>query len=227
MARPRRRSRLPDLDGNRQALADFRGRPLLLLFFNPRCGFCTQIAGDLATLATEDDGRPLPLIVSTGDAAENRQLAEAHAIRAPFLLQTGMEVAAQYLANGTPMGYLIDAQGQIASELAIGGPALLELARRPVPTAGSPGPQPVNGNGHAPLGGKRSPEDSKLNRSGLPAGTPAPNFRLPLLHGGELSLDDYRGRRVLLVFSDPQCGPCDPLSRSSSSLLAAARGHRC
>jgi peroxiredoxin len=53
---------------------------------------------------------------------------------------------------------------------------------------------------------------SKLNRSGLKAGTPAPEFRLPRLDGGELALEAYRGRRVLLVFSDPDCGPCQQLA---------------
>ena len=32
---------------------------------------------------------------------------------------------------------------------------------------------------------------------------------MPRLDGGELSLDELRGRRVLLVFSDPHCGPCN------------------
>ena len=53
---------------------------------------------------------------------------------------------------------------------------------------------------------------SQLNRSGLKAGAPAPAFRLPRLDGGELALEDYRGRRVLLVFSDPECGPCERLA---------------
>jgi peroxiredoxin len=30
--------------------------------------------------------------------------------------------------------------------------------------------------------------------------------------GGELALDEFRGRRVLLVFSDPQCAPCSELT---------------
>ena len=54
--------------------------------------------------------------------------------------------------------------------------------------------------------------NSRLNRSGLKAGTPAPDFRLPRVDGGELSLVEYRGRRVLLVFSDPECGPCEQLA---------------
>ena len=39
-----------------------------------------------------------------------------------------------------------------------------------------------------------------------------PDFRLPRLDGSELSLEELRGRRVLVVFSDPHCGPCDVLA---------------
>jgi peroxiredoxin len=54
---------------------------------------------------------------------------------------------------------------------------------------------------------------SKLKRDGLKAGTSAPNFRLPRVDGrGELSLDELRGRRVVLVFSSPHCGPCNTLA---------------
>jgi peroxiredoxin len=65
----------------------------------------------------------------------------------------------------------------------------------------------------APTFGDRSLAKSRINRNGLTPGTFAPSFRLPRLDGGgELSLDDYKGRRVLLVFSDPDCGPCDALA---------------
>jgi peroxiredoxin len=58
----------------------------------------------------------------------------------------------------------------------------------------------------------RSLADSRINRDGLPAGSPAPGFHLPQLDGTELSLKQYRGKRVLLIFSDPGCGPCDELA---------------
>src|SRR5262249_18602576 len=59
----------------------------------------------------------------------------------------------------------------------------------------------------------RSLVKSKIKREGLKAGTPAPDFRLPRLDGrGELGLSDLRGRRVLLVFSSPPCGPCRALA---------------
>jgi peroxiredoxin len=67
-------------------------------------------------------------------------------------------------------------------------------------------------DGRAARFGNRSLARSKINRDGLKAGTPAPDFRLPRLDGrGELSLSELLGRRVLLVFSSPSCGPCNEL----------------
>jgi peroxiredoxin len=59
--------------------------------------------------------------------------------------------------------------------------------------------------------GNRSLARSRIKRDGLKAGTPAPDFRLSCLDGTERSLQAFRGQRVLLVFSDPQCGPCNYL----------------
>src|SRR4051812_29541268 len=39
---------LPDLAGNRKSLAQYRGQPVLLIFFNPACGFCRDLAPKLA-----------------------------------------------------------------------------------------------------------------------------------------------------------------------------------
>ena len=72
--------------------------------------------------------------------------------------------------------------------------------------------------------GSRSLSASRINRKGLRAGTPAPAFTLPRVDGGELSLDDYAGRRVLLVFSDPECGPCNTLAPELEKLSRQAGG---
>jgi peroxiredoxin len=189
---------LPDLDGAPQTLAALRGKKVLLTFFNAGCGFCEQLAPELAKLPADgSEGRPVPVVVAAGDPAANRKLVTAHGINCPVLLQPSNAVAEQYQAGGTPMGYLIDEQGQIAAPLAIGARALLALA-------GSK-PSAV---------GTRDLSRSKLLRDGLPAGTPAPEFTLPRCgdpDGGELSLTQFRGRKLLLVFSDPHCGPCDLL----------------
>src|SRR5262249_2851187 len=155
-------------------------------------------AADLATLPLEaGGGRAMPLVVTTGDPDENRQLVERHGIRCIVLRQDQMEVAAQYRAHGTPMGYRIDAAGRIASELAVGAEPPLQLAAN-APASHAPS---LNGNGHAPHGKQldSSLARSRLNRSGLKAGAVAPDFRLPRIDGGELALGDFRGGRVLLV----------------------------
>src|SRR5207247_10661562 len=48
---------------------------------------------------------------------------------------------------------------------------------------------------------------------GLPVGSPAPGFTLPTLAGETLTLAALRGlgKPVMLVFSDPGCGPCNAL----------------
>jgi peroxiredoxin len=200
---------LPDLTGVRHKLSEFRGKDLLLIFFNPQCGFCTKMAADLAALPAEGgDGRAVPVVVTTG---EIRELVERYGIRCLVLLQEQMEVASQFRAQGTPMGYRIDGAGRIASELTVGAEPLLRLATTTAPNQSEPGGL---ANGAAPRGVKEDPSlaRSRLNRNGLKAGAPAPDFRLPRMDGGDLSLTDFRGGRVLLVFSDPDCGPCDELA---------------
>src|SRR5207302_397628 len=138
----------------------------------------------LAALPTASgDGRPLPVLVSTGDARENRKLVKEHGIPCPVLLQQQMEVAATYRANGTPMGYLIDAEGKIESALAVGSAALLELAASgealgvgrwalgvddPAAGPNAQGPthdsQRLTPNAQHPHQGNRALADSRLNR---------------------------------------------------------------
>jgi peroxiredoxin len=202
---------LPALNGGRMSLQDLRGRQALLVFWDPNCGFCRQMARDLADLPAEGkSGGPIPVLISTAGEKPNRDLVEEHGIACPVLLQKDREVAAAYGATGTPMAYVIDDQGRIASSLAIGAQNVLTLAQSGE-SASQNGDQ-THGEGRSTRSRTIRPvTTSQILRSGLPAGTPAPTFRLPSLEGGEVGLEDFRGRRVLLVFSDPACGPCNLL----------------
>jgi peroxiredoxin/uncharacterized membrane protein YphA (DoxX/SURF4 family) len=56
--------------------------------------------------------------------------------------------------------------------------------------------------------------EAPVATAGLPVGTPAPAFELPGLDGERVSLSalrDHTQDELLLVFSDPACGPCSAL----------------
>ena len=65
---------------------------------------------------------------------------------------------------------------------------------------------------------ERSLSQSKVLRVGLRKGQTAPSFDLPEVHGRTVALDSYRGRPVLLVFTLPDCQPCDEVAARVASL---------
>jgi thiol-disulfide isomerase/thioredoxin len=116
--------RLPDLGGNEVDLADFRGRDTALLFWNPGCGFCQQLLPQLKQWeASRPDGAPALLVVSTGTVEANA----AHGLASPVLLQNGLAAGSVFGANGTPSAVLVDRAGNVASAVAVGGPAVMRL----------------------------------------------------------------------------------------------------
>jgi methylamine dehydrogenase accessory protein MauD len=48
----------------------------------------------------------------------------------------------------------------------------------------------------------------RLGRDGLKPGKKAPDFTLPSAEGGKVALRDFAGRKVLLVFTQSGCSPC-------------------
>jgi methylamine dehydrogenase accessory protein MauD len=50
---------------------------------------------------------------------------------------------------------------------------------------------------------------TRMGRSGLRAGKKAPDFTSESCSGDDISLHNFRGRRVLLVFTQSGCAPCD------------------
>jgi len=146
-------------------------------------------------------------LVTYGDVESNRKLAVEHGLDSTILLIENSP-AKEFIVNelfrhrGTPSAYLLDEQKLVIQALAVGMDDILRVARE------------------ASTGGHRPPlqRESHIVRDGLKAGTPAPAFRLPDIDGGTVSLDQFRGRKLLLVFSDPQCAPCDQLAPQLAEL---------
>lgn len=192
---------LPDLDGRTVSLQDFRGKRVLLVNWSARCGYCDRIASDLAQAEAEFERANVQmLLISHSTVEAEKELVEEHGLQSPILLaaksSAGIE-AFDYV--GTPSAYLLDEEGKVAQPLAIGAEQVPALVHKILP-------EKEQRRRLRPI------SESRIERNGLKAGTPAPNFTLPEVRGGTVSLDQYRGRKVLLVFSDPHCGPCDQLA---------------
>jgi thiol-disulfide isomerase/thioredoxin len=118
--------RLPDLDGTLVDLAESYGRPALLLFWNPGCGFCQRMLEELrAALAQPAPEAPRLVLIATGTVEANR----AQAIPAPVLLDPSFSTGFAFGARGTPSAVLIDAAGRVAGPVVVGAQAVLHALR--------------------------------------------------------------------------------------------------
>jgi peroxiredoxin len=129
--------KFPDLNGKTVNLSDFRGSDTLVLFWSNQCGFCQQMLPDLKTWeANRPKGAPKLLVVSRGTAEENRAMG----LRSTVVLDDNFQAGSAFGAGGTPMGVVVDANGNVASEVAAGADAVFGLV------GGRPsGAQPVGG----------------------------------------------------------------------------------
>lgn len=65
----------------------------------------------------------------------------------------------------------------------------------------------------------------RKGREGLLPGKPAPNFTLPSAANAEVSLSDFTGRKVLLVFTQSGCGPCHDIAPELNRVQARGEHH--
>jgi peroxiredoxin len=216
---------LPDLDGRQHLRSGWLGQRLLLIFVSPACPHSRALLADLAALqSAAAAGRPALLLVSTGPADENRRLVEAAGLTVTILLQEEMEVGALFEAERTPTAYLVDEDGRTACPLLAGRAAILGLAAsslvddNTVPPLDPPSPALIEASTTP------GPDNGAHYQGGLDLGSVAPDFRLPGLDAREVALGIYRGQRLLLVFTDPVCPPCDELAPAVERLHRSAAG---
>jgi AhpC/TSA family len=65
--------------------------------------------------------------VSRGDVEANRAKAAEHGLTFPIVLQKQWEISRQYAMFASPIAYLIDEEGVIAADVAVGAEAILAL----------------------------------------------------------------------------------------------------
>ena len=97
---------------------------MILLFWHPQCGCCQRILPELQAWAESRQHGPRQVVlISNGGVEQNREMA----LDFPILLDDGFKTGPQYGATGTPSAIAVDAAGLIASPLAVGGPAVIDL----------------------------------------------------------------------------------------------------
>ncbi len=115
---------LRTLDGEERTLSSSLAGPTAVLFWNPSCGFCERMLPELQRFdAVAPADAPGLLLISTGDPQQNREMG----LRAPILLDDSFAAGSAFGASGTPSAVLVDGDGRIASPVAVGAAAVLEL----------------------------------------------------------------------------------------------------
>jgi hypothetical protein len=104
------------------------------------CGVCEQLLPALEEHARRGAGAQV-LMIGRGEIEANRAKAAQHGLTFPMLLQKQWEVSREYALFGTPVAYLIDAEGRTMAEGAVGADAILALLALPEPATNGNGPR--------------------------------------------------------------------------------------
>jgi methylamine dehydrogenase accessory protein MauD len=122
---------LADTQGRMASLGDFYagGRPLLLLFSDPACHFCTELMPHMRSWYKQCARHADIVIMSRGSIVANQQNVANYGLRNVFV-QHNNEVAEAYRISWLPAALLIRPDGTIGSELALDSEAIAALVRR-------------------------------------------------------------------------------------------------
>jgi peroxiredoxin len=118
---------LPDLEGKHRSLGDFLGKRILLVFAAPDCAPCDELAPDLVDIHDQKSAPLQIVMIVRGDLEENRAKASMHGFRFPVLVQKGWQVSKRYARFATPVAYIVDERGDLATGIAAGLPAIRRL----------------------------------------------------------------------------------------------------
>ena len=114
---------LPDLDGKQVSLASFRGKTVVLEWFNPGCPFVrySHAEGPLKDLARKHSASGIVwLAINSGaegkqgaGAEVNKKAGQEWAMEHPILIDASGQTGKAYDAKTSPHMYVIDPKGQL------------------------------------------------------------------------------------------------------------------
>ena len=120
---------LPQLDGQELSLSDLSGQNILLVFSDPGCAPCMALAPKLEQTHRATPGLRV-LMISRGDVQANRDKVKEFDLTFPVVLQRHWEISRAYGMFATPICYLIDGDGLLASDATVGESAILGLVSK-------------------------------------------------------------------------------------------------
>lgn len=106
-----------DLNGRPITRKDVLGRKTLVVFSSPSCGHCVKLMEEIREWETvRGPGDPQLLIFTDGDETHETKLA----LKAPTIIDKDYKTAGRFGMRGVPSAVLVDENGTIVTEAAIG-----------------------------------------------------------------------------------------------------------
>jgi thiol-disulfide isomerase/thioredoxin len=105
-------------------LLSYQGKPLVLLFWNPDCGYCQSLLPELQKWETNRRfENPELLVISSGSGApKGNQYLRSKTVR-----DESFQLGRAFAVQGTPSAIVIGPNGKVATEVAVGGSAVMNL----------------------------------------------------------------------------------------------------
>jgi peroxiredoxin len=182
---------LQTISGETVSLSDFRGKPVMLTFWKINCAACQFQMPYTQAFYDEQSGETIAVLtINVGDSASAAQdYVTSRRLTFPVLLDRQGKVAQMYGLPGVPMTFLIDSEG-IVKAYKIGAfqsQEEMESAIESVFPSLTLKPKIETG-----------PEIGNL----------APDFTLQTINGQSITLNESRGKTVLLNFWVNSCAAC-------------------
>jgi peroxiredoxin/uncharacterized membrane protein YphA (DoxX/SURF4 family) len=119
--------RMQDIKGRVIDSDYFRGKQTLVAFWSLTCPFCIGMIGDLKEwYETKSAEEPELVVFSEGDPKAHEEFG----LKSPVILDEGYKTAAAFGMFGTPSAVLVNEQGRIVSETAVGAANIWSLVGR-------------------------------------------------------------------------------------------------
>src|SRR5262249_52323915 len=115
---------LHDIKGREITSDYFKGKQTLVTFWSTTCPHCVNMMDDLTEWdRTRGNDEPELVVFSDGDKAAHEEIE----LSSPIILDEGYKTANKLGMFGTPSAILVNEDGKIVSETAIGAPDIWSL----------------------------------------------------------------------------------------------------